>query len=140
MPERFTADVNLTVAELTELCDWASDAMISAINDTQPTTPERFEVLRSLFNKAHDAWGRQIVDVEMPNVIAAAAVSGQPVPPEVTAWLASQANEDAGTSTPKAPNAQPRPAAITAAASADLIAPRSRPATTAGRVRGHSAQ
>jgi hypothetical protein len=94
MPERFTADVNLTVAELTELCDWASDAMISAINGTQPTTPERFEVLRSLFNKAHDAWGRQIVDVEMPNVIAAAAVSGQPVPPEVTAWLASQANED----------------------------------------------
>ena len=89
MADRFTADVNLTVPELTELCDLTSNAIIRALNGEGDTSPERFAALRSLFNKAHDAWGTQIIAKEVGNVIAAAAETGKPVPPEVTAYLAS---------------------------------------------------
>lgn len=88
MAERFTADVNLTVDELAELCDLASDAIIQALNGQGDTSPERFQALRGLFNKAHDAWNDQIIAKEVGNVLAAAAETGKPVPPEVTAYVA----------------------------------------------------
>lgn len=89
MSERFTADVNLTAAEISELCDITSDLIINALNGQQPTTPERFEILKSLFNKAHGAWGQQIIAPEIGNVMEAVARTGQPVPPEVTAYVAN---------------------------------------------------
>ena len=85
--KRFTADVNLTVAELSELCDLTSDAVIKAINGMEPTTPERLIILRSLFAKSHNAWQDQIITAEVSNIVALSARTGKPVPPEVTAFL-----------------------------------------------------
>lgn len=95
MAERFTADVNLTVPELSELCDITSDLIINALNGTQPTSPERVEILKSLFNKAHEAWGRQVIAAEISNVLAAAAATGRPVPPEVAAYMADEQSRGA---------------------------------------------
>jgi hypothetical protein len=89
MAERFTADVNLTAAEISELCDITSDLIINALNGQQPTTPERVEILKSLFNKAHKAWGQQIIAPEIGNVMESVARTGAPVPPEVTAYVAT---------------------------------------------------
>ena len=89
MSERFTADVNLTTDELSELCDITSDLIINALNGQQPTTPERVEILKSLFNKAHKAWGQQIIAPEIGNVMESIARTGAPVPPEVTAYVAT---------------------------------------------------
>jgi hypothetical protein len=93
MSERFTADVNLTTAELSELCDITSDLIINALNGQQPTTPERVEILKSLFNKAHKAWGQQIIAPEIGNVMESVARTGAPVPPEVTAFVASNLSD-----------------------------------------------
>jgi hypothetical protein len=93
MSERFTADVNLTTDELSELCDITSDLIINALNGQQPTTPERVEILKSLFNKAHKAWGQQIIAPEIGNVMESIARTGAPVPPEVTAYVASNLSD-----------------------------------------------
>lgn len=93
MSERFTADINLTAAEIGELCDITSDLIINALNGQQPTTPERVEILKGLFNKAHKAWGQQIIAPEIGNVMESVARTGAPVPPEVTAYVASNLSD-----------------------------------------------
>lgn len=86
-PKRFTADINLTVDELSELCDLTSDAVINGINGSIATSPQRLLIQRSLFAKAHNAWQQQIIEPGVGEIIAESVRTGQPVPPEVTAFL-----------------------------------------------------
>ena len=86
-PKRFTADINLTVDELSELCDLTSDAVINGINGSIATSPQRLLILRSLFAKAHNAWQQQIIEPGVGEIIAQSVRTGQPVPHEVTAFL-----------------------------------------------------
>lgn len=87
-PARFTASVNLTVDELSELCDLTSDAVIAALNGTQPTSDERILTLRRLFVKAHNAWQEQIIAPEVGDIVANAVQTGEPIPPAVAAYVA----------------------------------------------------
>lgn len=87
--ERFTADVNFTVGELDELCGLLTDRIIAAFNGEVSATPEDIGRWRAMFAKIRTAWDQQIIARGVADIVAQAAVTGEPVPPEVTAYIAS---------------------------------------------------